>query len=157
MSFPFRLGILVKWCRTFCHMIKVKKYHVTKCPSRSLGARIQCRDSMSEPGNEWMSLATGTFCHVIVYHLNHVTKTSYTTSQRFWDGIESSYLNIIFWPWKRKILVWNTIWQDQGTTFSLTTPFSNLKSYGNRVFPFCAPKLSNSSPTEIRNCTSVDI
>ena len=37
----------------FCHMIKLIKYHVTKRPSRSLGVRIQRRDSMSEPGNEF--------------------------------------------------------------------------------------------------------
>ena len=33
----------------FCHMIKLIKYHVTKCPGRSPGAHIQCCDSMSEP------------------------------------------------------------------------------------------------------------
>ena len=32
-------------------MIKLIKYHVTKRPSGSLGARIQRRDSMSEPGS----------------------------------------------------------------------------------------------------------
>ena len=53
-SFRFRLGIrFVKWCRTFCHVIKLMKYHVTKRPGRSPGARIQRFDSMSEPGNEF--------------------------------------------------------------------------------------------------------
>ena len=37
----------------FCHMIKLIKYRVTKRPDRSLGAHIQRRDSMSEPGNEF--------------------------------------------------------------------------------------------------------
>ena len=37
----------------FCDMIKLIKYHVAKRPGRSPGAHIQCRDSMSEPGNEF--------------------------------------------------------------------------------------------------------
>ena len=52
-SFRLRLGIFVKWCKTFCHVIKLMKYHVTKRPGRSPGARIQRRGSMSEPGNEF--------------------------------------------------------------------------------------------------------
>ena len=44
---------LVKWSRTFCHMIKLIKYHVTRRPGRSPGAHIQRRDSMLEPGNEF--------------------------------------------------------------------------------------------------------
>ena len=52
-SFRLRLGIFVKWCRTLCHVIKCMKYHGTKRPCRSPGARIQRRDSMSEPGNEF--------------------------------------------------------------------------------------------------------
>ena len=38
--------------KRFCHMIKLIKYHVTKRPGKSPEAHIQCRDSMSEPGNE---------------------------------------------------------------------------------------------------------
>ena len=51
-SFQFRFRIFVKWCRTFCHMIKLIKYHVTKRPGRSLGVCIQRHDSMSEPGKD---------------------------------------------------------------------------------------------------------
>ena len=51
LSIPLR--IFVKWCRKFCHMIKLIKYHVTKCPGRLLGAHIQRPYSMSEPSNEF--------------------------------------------------------------------------------------------------------
>ena len=80
-SFRFRLGIFVKWCRTFFHVIKLIKYHVTKRPGRSPGARLQRRDSMSEPGKN-------------------------SAWQRFRDGIESLYSNINFRFWKRNLFVW---------------------------------------------------
>ena len=61
--------------------------------------------------------STGTFCHVILYQLSHVTKTSKATWQRFREGIESKlYLNINFRSWQGNLFVWcNMI--DQETIF----------------------------------------
>lgn len=38
----------------------------------------------------------------------------------------------------------------------LVTSFSNLNTYGGRAFSVCDPKLWNSFPVEMRNCTSIN-
>ena len=42
-SFRLHLGIFVKWCRTFCHVIMLMKYHVlTPC---FLKTRVSCSET----------------------------------------------------------------------------------------------------------------
>ena len=39
----------------------------------------------------------------------------------------------------------------------LAVPFSNMKSYGDRAFSICAPKLWNDLPLHLRNCASFHV
>ena len=39
----------------------------------------------------------------------------------------------------------------------LAVPFSNMKSYGDRAFSICTPKLWNDLPLHLRNCVSFNV
>ena len=39
----------------------------------------------------------------------------------------------------------------------LAVPFSNMKSFGDRAFCICAPKLRNDLPLHLRNCASFNV